>query len=70
MQDQQSQHLPNLRPAGVILAVRIAHATSEKFVVRDLRNGGAEDIEQAEGQWRDGDWVDFNPVQEPRLIAA
>ena len=70
MGDAQSNKLPNLRPAGVILAVRIARASSEKFVIGDLRSCGAEDIEQAEGEWRDGDWVDFNPVQEPRLIAA
>lgn len=70
MQDEQSAQLPNLRPAGVILAVRIARPGSEKFVIGDLRTGGAEDIEKAEGEWRDGDWVDFNPVQEPHLVAA
>jgi hypothetical protein len=70
MQDEQSLQLPQLRPAGVILAVRIARAPSEKLVIDDLRNSGAEDIERAEGQWRNGDWVDFNPVQEPHLVAA
>ena len=70
MQDEQSKQLPNLRPAGVILAVRIARPGGEKFVIGDLRVAGAEDIESAEGEWRDGDWVDFNPVQEPHLIAA
>ena len=70
MQDAESHQLPHLRPAGVILAVRIARPGSEKFVIGDLRNCGAEDIEQAEGEWRDGDWVDFNPIQEPRLVAA
>lgn len=70
MQDEQSEQLPNLRPAGVILAVRIARSGGEKFVIGDLRTAGAEDIERAEGEWRDGDWVDFNPVQEPHLIAA
>ena len=70
MQDEQSAQLPNLRPAGVILAVRIARPGSEKFVIGDLRTGGAEDIEKAEGEWRDGDWVDFKPVQEPHLVAA
>ncbi|MBC7624154.1 MAG: hypothetical protein H7232_12280 [Aeromicrobium sp.] len=70
MQDEESRQLPKLRPAGVILAVRIARAGTEKFVIADLRTAGAEDIERAEGQWRDGDWVDFNPVQRPQLIAA
>ena len=27
-----------------------------------LRAEGAADIEQAQGEWRDGDWADFNPV--------
>lgn len=70
MGEEQSRQLPHLRPAGVILAIRIARPASEKFVIGDLRNCGAEDIEQADGEWRDGDWVDFNPVQEPHLIAA
>ena len=70
MHDEEARQLPHLRPAGVILAVRIARQSSEKFVVDDLRLGGAADIEHAEGEWRDGDWVDFNPMEEPRLIAA
>lgn len=68
MQEDESQQLPKLRPAGVILAVRIARPASEKFVINDLRISGAEDIEQADGEWRDGDWVDFNPVKQPHLV--
>lgn len=70
MQEAESRQLPHLRPAGVILAVRIARPASEKFVINDLRISGAEDIEQADGEWRDGDWVDFNPVKEPHLVEA
>ena len=70
MHTEEARLLPQLRPAGVILAVRIARPNSEKFVVDDLRLAGAADIEHAEGEWRDGDWVDFNPMLEPRLIAA
>lgn len=70
MQDEQSRQLPQLRPAGVILAIRIARPASERYVIGDLGSSGAEDIEQAEGEWRDGDWVDFNPIQEPRLVTA
>lgn len=62
--------LPAGRPAGVILAVRIARPANEEFVINDLRSGGAEDIETAEGEWRDSDWVDFNPVRAPQLVAA
>ena len=68
--DNQSPPLPDVRPAGVILAVRIARPTNGQLVVSDLRNGGAEDIERAEGEWRDGDWVGFDPVATPRRISA
>lgn len=70
MQDEQSRELPNLRPGGVILAIRIPGSGIEKFVINDLRNAGAKDIEQAVGNWRDGDWIDFDPVRPPNLIAA
>jgi hypothetical protein len=33
-------------------------------------SGGAEDIEQAEGEWHDGDWLSFDPVAEPHQVAA
>lgn len=59
---------PAPRPAGIILAVRIADIAHEDRVIDTLRRGGAADIERAEGEWRDGDWVDFNPVAVPRLV--
>ena len=59
-----------LAVGGVILAVRITRQTSKQLVVSDLRNCGAETIEQADGEWRDSGGADFNPVQEPRQIAA
>ncbi|MEP7157267.1 MAG: hypothetical protein ABI905_15910 [Betaproteobacteria bacterium] len=66
----EAGELPARRPAGVILAVRIARPANEEFVIDDLRASAAEDIEQADGVWRDGDWVDFNPVQRPKLVAT
>ena len=35
-----------------------------------LRAHGAKDIERASGMWRDGDWVDFDPVASPHLVDA
>ncbi len=61
---------PERRPAGVMLSVRIADPASEQRVVSTLRAQGAADIEQAEGEWRDGDWVDFNPVAKPLLVSS
>jgi len=68
--DQQSNSLSHLSPAGVILAVRIARQIRKELVVCDLRIFGAEDIRQADGEWLDGDRVEFHPVQEPRQAAA
>lgn len=63
---------PEPRPAGIILAVRIANPENEKRVekrvIATLLAEGAADIEQADGKWRDGDWTDFNPVAAPQLV--
>jgi hypothetical protein len=37
-------------------------------VIAALRAENAADIEQAHGEWCDGDWADFNPVPAPRLV--
>jgi hypothetical protein len=58
------------RPGGVMLSVRIANPVTEKRVIATLRVKGAADIEQAQGEWRDGDWTDFNPIAAPRLVES
>jgi len=58
------------RPGGVMLSVRIANPANEKRVIATLRAEGAADIEQAQGEWLDGDWTDFDPVAAPRLVAS
>lgn len=58
------------RPAGVIVAVRLAFAGDEQRVITDLRRGGAVDIEHANGIWDDGDWSDFNPAAAPQMVAS
>lgn len=64
------EEAPEPRPAGIILAVRIANHVNESRVIATLQAGGAMDIEKAQGEWRDGDWVDFNPVAVPRLVES
>ena len=59
---------PERRPAGIMLSVRISGAVVERRVIDALRAQGAADIEQAQGEWRDGGWADFNPVAAPRLV--
>ena len=59
---------PERRPGGVMLSVRICDPANEKKVIDTLRAQGAADIEQALGEWRNGDWADFDPVAAPRLV--
>jgi hypothetical protein len=61
---------PERRPGGVMLSVRIAKPANEKRVIATLRAKGAADIEQAQGEWRDGDWTNFDPVAAPRPVAS
>jgi hypothetical protein len=57
------------RRAGLMVAVRV-NSEIQPLVIDILRREGAEDIERAEGQWRDGSWVDFDPLQPPSKIDA
>ena len=56
------------RPGGIILSVRIAYPSNEDRVIDVLRKEGAAGIERARGEWRDGDWADFDPVAAPQLV--
>jgi hypothetical protein len=58
---------PPVRNAGVVLA---AHLTSADTATADtvasvLRQGGAQDVERADGQWVAGRWADFDPLVPP-----
>ncbi len=68
--DDRPGSAPLRRPGGIILAVRIADEARENRIVDALRAEGAADIEEAEGSWTEGDWVDFDPVAVPRLVAG
>ncbi len=70
MEDEGSSAKPTRRQSGVILAVHVANPKNKKRIISTLREKGAKDIEQAEGKWRHGDWVDFNPVETPQLEKA
>jgi hypothetical protein len=54
------------RHAGVLAAVHVT-AETEALAARTLRDMGGKEVEQAVGRWRDGKWVDFDPVQPPVL---
>ena len=63
-------HAPAMRQGGVMIAVHIVNAADQDRVVQALKAAGAVDIEQAEGKWQDGDWVDFDPLAAPELVKA
>ena len=56
------------RKAGVMVAVRADADGAQDTIVQTLRSQGAQAIEQAEGEWREGAWVDFDPARAPQLL--
>jgi len=55
--------------AGVMVAVHLANPDDEQRIISTLKREHAEDVEHAQGKWRNGDWVDFNPVEPPHLVS-
>lgn len=55
-----------IRRAGVLIAVHV-QPDSEALAAQTLRDAGGMDVEKAGGRWRNGDWVDFDPVKSPVL---
>lgn len=58
-----------LRESGLLLAVALGEQDDENHAISVLRTCGAEDIERAQGTIMNGDWIDFDPVAPPVLIA-
>lgn len=52
------------RDSGVMVAARVNSDTAAK-AEQVLRADGAQSVEQAEGDWQDGDWSDFDPRVPP-----
>ena len=57
----------DMRRGGIMLAVRVDPA-NERKVIDVLRAAGVEDLERAQGDWQDGQWVDFDPLAPPHKI--
>ena len=61
----------DVRPAEAMVAVNVDGAgIAAEQVVRLFEECGAMQIEQAQGTWADGEWVDFDPVSRPQLIGG
>jgi hypothetical protein len=61
---------PELRPAGVMVAVNTDSSEDEEIAIGLLRDQGAQMIERADGSWRNGKWVDFDPVRAPVIVES
>jgi len=57
-----------IRHSGVLTAVHVSSAEQESTATQVLREAGGQDVERAEGRWRSGKWVDFDPVQAPHTV--
>ena len=53
-----------------MVAVNADSPEDEEIAIDLLRDRGAQMIERAEGAWRDGKWVDFDPVRPPDIIES
>ncbi len=57
-----------VRPAGVLVAVEAPLELERSFAADVLRQRGARDVEETEGTWRDGNWVDFDATPEKPAV--
>ena len=57
-----------VRAAGMMVAVRAPEFARRVAAANALRAAGARDIERADGTWRDGQWVNFDPLKPPLLV--
>jgi hypothetical protein len=58
---------PAERRSGMMVAVRAD--AREELAIQTLRQAGALEIERATGEWRDGEWADFDPTELPEVVA-
>jgi len=61
---------PVERPAGIMVAVCVERPGMRQRAIEALRQREARDIEEAQGDWRDGRWVDFDPRVPRRPLGA
>ena len=57
-----------VRQAGVMVAVHVITTDEESRALDVLRSNEARTVEWADGMWRHGHWMDFDPVEKPRRI--
>lgn len=60
---------PIARPGGVMVAANVESIDAQP-VIDTMRESGAKLVELTDGEWRNGDWVDFDPVRPPRNVVV
>ena len=63
--DTPGKNEPKIRRAGVLVALRADDPQARDRMADTMRGHGATLVEIAQGDWRDGQWIDFNPESEP-----
>jgi hypothetical protein len=63
----ESKDYPTARPGGVMVAINADHF-DQRIAADVMRACDAKLVEAADGQWRDGVWVDFDPVGPPTEV--
>jgi len=61
---------PQVRHGGIVVAAFAPEPERHATALEVLQASGAQDIETAEGHWRDGKWTDFDPLKPPGAEAG
>lgn len=60
----------NPRPAGVRVVVNVTPPLHRDQVLETFARNQARSVEESFGIWRDGSWINFDPVSVPKWIMA
>jgi len=67
---RDTEEHPVAKPGGVVVAVRVDRAEGDDArALRCLERAGAIALERSPARWRDGQWVDWDPVAPREQIA-
>jgi hypothetical protein len=66
--DEDATLPPPRRPAGIMVAVNAGGNSKAGTAIALMEDHEPFAVEEAEGEWRDGEWADFDPLAPPRLV--
>lgn len=69
-QTDEIEEMPDVRQAGMMVAVAVANADEESRALDVLLGMGAFRPERANGRIVDGEWIDFDPLSTPDYICV